>query len=77
MKLDNRLAKLEARSGAGMLTAQECDAAATRYAEVHAATGHLFPAAVAPAAYRHALTTSRHPDQQRLLACMIPGDDDI
>lgn len=77
MTLHSRLARLEAGSTAVWLTGAECDAAATRYAEVHAATHHLFPDAMTPAAYRHALTNSRHPDQQRLLACMIPGDDDI
>lgn len=77
MTLQNRLARLEAGSGEAWLTEAERDAAAERYADTFHASAGAFPAAMTPDEYRTALSVTRVPSQQRLLACMLPGDDDI
>lgn len=77
MTLQSRITRLEAQPGANFLTEGEREAAINRYADTHRAIGNAFPSAMNPAAYRSAIETIRNPAQQRLLACMLPGDDDI
>lgn len=77
MRLDARIARLEASGGDGLMAAIEIDAAADRYADAHRDLGNAFPNAMSPAAYRTALDTNRDPKRQRVLACWMPGDDDL
>lgn len=77
MTLQTRLARLEASGDEAWLTEAERDAAADRYADTFRASAGAFPSAMTPDDYRTALSASRVPSQQRLLACMLPGDDDI
>jgi len=77
MRLDARIARLEAAGPGAFLTADEQDAACARYADVHASTIGSFPGAMSPAAYSSALETTRDPKYQRVFACWMPGDDDL
>ncbi len=77
MTLQTRLARLEVGSGEAWLTDAERNTAAERYADTYHASAGAFPFAMTPDVYRTALSASRVPSQQRLLACMLPGDDDI
>ncbi len=77
MTLQARLARLEAVAGEAWLTQAERDAAAERYADTYRASDGAFPSAMTPEDYRSAFSASRVPSQQRLLACMLPGDDNI
>jgi Pyruvate/2-oxoacid:ferredoxin oxidoreductase gamma subunit len=77
MTLQSRLSRLEAYGGSGMLNAAERAAAIACYTDTYVAARHAFPSALTPAAYRAAIENTRNPAQQRLLACMLPGDDDI
>jgi hypothetical protein len=77
MRLDARIARLEAAGPGAFLTADDQDAACARYADVHASTIGSFPGAMCPAAYRTALKTIRDPKHQRVFACWMPGDDDL
>ena len=77
MRLDARIARLEASGGDGMMSPAEIGAAADRYAEARRGFGNAFPNAMSPAAYRTALDTTRDPKRQRVLACWMPGDDDL
>ncbi len=77
MRLDDRLARLEAAGPGAFLTADDQDACCARYADAHASMIGAFPAAMPPSAYRTALETTRDPKHQRVLACWMPGDDDL
>jgi hypothetical protein len=77
MTLQTRLVQLEARGSGRSLTPAEREAAIERYAEAHQASAGAYPGAISPAAHCAAITTAHDPAQQRLLACMLPGDDNI
>ncbi len=77
MTLQSRITRLEAQHRASFVTESEREAAIERYADTHAAACDAFPSAMNPTAYRSAIETTRNPAQQRLLACMLPGDDNI
>lgn len=77
MRLDARLARLEAVESGAFLTAGERDRTCARYTDAHASMTGPFPAAMSPSAYRTALETTRDPKQQRVFACWMPGDDDL
>jgi len=77
MTLQSRLTRLKACGGSGMLNATERAAAIARYTDTYVAAGDAFSSALTPAAYRTAVENTRNPAWQRLLACMLPGDDDI
>jgi hypothetical protein len=77
MRLDARIARLEASGGGGLIPAAEINAAADRYADGHRSLGQAFPNAMSPADYRHALAAIRDPKHQRFMACWVPGDDDL
>ena len=77
MRLDARVARLEASDGDGLMAAIEIDAAADRYADAHRSLGQAFPDAMTPAGYRQALGAIRDPNHQRFMACWVPGDDDL
>lgn len=77
MRLDARIARLEAAGPGAFLTADDLNAACARYADAHASTIGAFPGAMSPSAYRTALETTRDPKHQRVFACWMPGDEDI
>ncbi|MBW6522503.1 hypothetical protein KZ810_03250 [Sphingomonas sp. RHCKR47] len=77
MTLQSRLSRLESYDGSGMLNAAERAAAIARYTDTYLLAGHALASALTPAAYRMAIENIRNSAQQRLLACMLPGDDDI
>ncbi len=77
MRLDARVARLEATGPGAFLSADNRDAACARYADVHASMIGAFPNAMSPSAYRTALETTRDPKHQRCFACWMPGDDDL
>lgn len=77
MRLDTRVARLEAAGPDPFLTAVDRDAACARYADSHASMVGVFPNAMSPTDYRTALETIRDPKHQRIFACWMPGDDDI
>ncbi len=77
MRLDARVARLEAAGPDAFLTADDQDAACARYADAHASMIRSFPNAMPPVAYRTAIETTRDPKHQRVLACWMPGDDDL
>jgi hypothetical protein len=76
MNLTTRLNRLEAISGRFM-TPAECQAAADRYSAAYDDAAGRFSSAITPAAFVTAITTTRSPFQQLLLACCLLGDDDI
>lgn len=77
MTLLSRLIRLEQHGVSDLLTDREREAAIERYAETYHAAAGAFPSAISPGRYRRAIETTRDPGQQRLLAYMLPGDDDI
>lgn len=77
MTLQSRITRLEVQNGASFLTESDREAAIERYADMHPAAGDAFPFAMNPGVYRSAIETARNPAPQRLLACMLPDDDDI
>jgi len=77
MTLQSRLSRLEAYGGVGMLSVAEREAAIERYSNMYQIAASAFPFTLTPAAYRTAIENTRNPAQQRLLASMLPGDDDI
>lgn len=77
MTLRSRLARLEQHGVPDLLSDHEREAAIERYADTYHAAAGAFPAAINPDRYRYAIETTRNPGQQRLFACMLPGDDDI
>jgi hypothetical protein len=77
MRLDARIARLEAAGPGAFLTTDDLDKACARYADAHASMIMSFPNAMPPAAYRTALETTRYPKCQRVFAYWMPGDDDL
>lgn len=77
MTLRTRLIKLEGRTDGSGLSPTERKTAIARYAEAFSQSAGAYPNAMHPDAYRAAIEGSRDPYQQRLLACMLPGDDDL
>ncbi len=77
MTLRTRLTKLEDRTDGGGLSPAEREVAIARYEEAFSQSAGAFPNAMYPGAYRAAIEGTRHPDQQRLIASMLPGDDDL
>jgi len=77
MRLDARIARLEAAGPGAFLTAGDRDRACARYADAHLSMIGAFPSALTPSAYRTALETTRDPKRQRVLACWMPGDEDL
>jgi len=77
MRLDARVARLEAAGPGAFLTAYDCDTACARYAGAHNSMIRVFPGAMSPSAYRTALETTRDPVHQRVFSCWMPGDEDI
>jgi hypothetical protein len=77
MTLRTRLTKLEDRTDGSGLSPAEREAAILRYAEAFSQSAGAFPNAVHPDAYRAALEGTRNPGQQRLIASMLPGDNDL
>ncbi len=77
MRLDARVARLEASGGDGLMAAIKIDAAADRYADAYRSLGQAFPDAMTPTDYRQALGAIRDPKHQRLMACWLPGDDEL
>lgn len=77
MRLDSRVARLEAAGPGAFLTAEDRDTACARYADAHDSMIETFPGALTPAAYRTALETTRDPKHQRVFACWMPGDEDL
>lgn len=77
MMLNRRLARLEASSGGKLMSAEDRARACGRYAAAHRECGDLFPNTMTPAAYRQAIETTRSPLSQQLLACWLPGDEDL
>ncbi|MEG3166398.1 hypothetical protein U1701_17595 [Sphingomonas sp. PB2P19] len=77
MRLDARIARLEATGPGAFLSVDDCDTACARYAEAHASMIMSFPNAMPPAAYRTALETTRDPMHQRVFACWMRGDEDL
>jgi hypothetical protein len=75
--LRSRLARLEENSITDQLSDYEREAAIKRYADTYHAAAGAFPTAIDPDHYRYAIETNCNPGHQRLLACMLPGDDDI
>lgn len=71
------LTKLEHRTDGSGLSPAEREAATARYAEVFSQSAGAFPNAMRPDAYRAVIERTRNPVQQRLIACMLPGDDDL
>lgn len=77
MRLDARIARLEAVGFGAFLTADDLDKACARYADAHDSMIGAFPGDMSPSAYRTALETVCDPKHQRVFACWMPGDDDI
>jgi hypothetical protein len=77
MRLDARIARLEAAGPSAFLTAGDRDRVCARYADAHLSMIGAFPNAMPPSAYRTALETIRNPKHQRVFACWMPGDEDI
>ncbi|RSV20353.1 hypothetical protein CA236_00090 [Sphingomonas sp. ABOLG] len=77
MTLSRRITRLEASGGGEMMTAADREAVISRYMETHSVFKPAFPNAITPAAYRHAIETTRSPFSQQLLACWLPGDEDL
>lgn len=77
MMLNQRLARLEASTENKMMGAEDRGFAIERYAAAHHQSGCAFPNAMSAAAYRHAIETAQNPVSQRLLACWLPGDEDL
>lgn len=77
MRLDVRVARLEATGPGAFLGSDDRDIACARYAEAHGSMIGAFPNAMSPSAYRTAIETTRDPKHQRIFACWMPGDEDI
>jgi hypothetical protein len=77
MRLDARIARLEAAGPGAFLTADDRETAGARYADAHASMVAAFPGGMSPSAYRTALETTRNPKHLRVFACWMPGDDDL
>lgn len=77
MTLRTRLIKLEDSTDSSGLSPAEREAAILRYAEAFSQCAGAFPNAMHPDAYRAAIERTRNPIRQRLIACMLPGDDDL
>lgn len=77
MTLSRRITRLEESGGGKMMARTEREAAISRYVDAHSAAGAAFRSAMTPANYRQAVETSRDPRCQRVLACWLPGDDDL
>lgn len=77
MRLDARVARLEATGRGAFLSADDRYTACARYADAHASMIRSFPNAMPPAAYRTALETTRDPKHLRVFACWMPGDEDL
>jgi len=77
MRLDARIARLEATGPGQLLSTADRDTASARYADAHASMVGSFPNALTPSAYRTALETTRDPKHQRVFACWMPGDEDL
>jgi hypothetical protein len=77
MTLHTRLTKLEDRTDGSGLSPAEHEAAIARYAEAFSQSAGAFPNAMHPDAYRAAIEGTRNLSQQRFIACMLPGDDDL
>lgn len=77
MRLDARIARLEAAGPGAFLTAKDRIAACDRYAAAYRDMSMAMPGAMTPSDYRQALETERDPKHQRFMACWLPGDDDI
>ncbi|MGE7205770.1 hypothetical protein ACQKJZ_08830 [Sphingomonas sp. NPDC019816] len=77
MTLRTRLIKLEDRTDGSGLSPAEREAAIARYAETFSQSAGAFPNAMRPDAYRAAIERTRNLGQQRVIACMLPGDDDL
>lgn len=77
MTLRTRLIKLEDRTDGSGLSPAEREVAIAHYAEAFSQSAGAFPNAMHPDAYRAAIEGSHKPGQQRFIACMLPGDDDL
>lgn len=77
MMLNQRLARLEASTGNKMMGAEDRGFAIERYAAAHHDCGCAFPNAMSVVAYRHAIETTQNLVNQRVLACWLPGDEDL
>lgn len=77
MTLRARLIKLEDRTDGSGLSPTKREAAIARYAEAFSQSAGAFPNAMHPGAYRAAIEGTRNLGQQRLIACTLPGDDDL
>lgn len=77
MTLRTRLTKLEDRTDGSGLSPAEREAAIARYEEAFSQSAGAFPNVMHPGAYRAAIEGSHKPGQQRLIACTLPGDDDL
>ena len=77
MTLVQRLARLEESSDGKLMSAEDRDRAIERYTAAHRQGGGFFPNAMPITAYRHAIETFRSSFSQQLLACWLPGDEDL
>lgn len=77
MTLRTRLIKLEGRTDGNGLSPAEREAAIAQYAKAFSQSAGAFPNAMRPDAYRAAIEGARNPGQQRLIASMLPGDDEL
>jgi hypothetical protein len=77
MRLDARIARLEATGPSQLLSTADRDMTCARYTEAYDSMIGAFPSALTPSAYRTALETTRDPKHQRVLACWTPGDEDL